>query len=135
MPIKFPVNQRTILLCNYNMGGFRAPEMVKRRPVVALTSRLPNRSNLQTVVPLSGTESVANYHCRIELDEPLPAPFNQNVWWVKADMLASVSLARLELFRTDRDQDGKRRYLNNLKVDEQNFEQIKEAVRRALGLV
>lgn len=109
--------------------------MVKRRPAVVLTGALPGRSNLHTVVPLSGTESPADrcYHCKIELPEPLPAPFAETVWWVKADMLATVSLDRLDLFQTARDQYGKRKYLSTLKVSEEQFELIHSAIRYALG--
>ena len=136
MPLKFPVAPRTILLCDYSLGGFRPPEMVKRRPAVVITGRLPRRDNLHTVVPLSGTPSDPRnrYHCQIELDAPLPAPFAAQTWWVKADMIATVGLERLDLFRTDRDQLGARKYLSNLKVSEENFALILEAVRHALGL-
>lgn len=133
--MKYPVRPRTILLCDYNAGGFRPPEMVKRRPAVVITGALPGRPNLHTVVPLSGTESPENrlYHCKIELPEPLPAPFSETVWWVKADMLATVSLDRLDLFQTARDQYGKRKYLSSLKVSDDQFEIIHTAVRHALG--
>lgn len=136
MALKFPVKPRTILLCDYSLGGFRAPEMVKRRPAVVIAGALPRRNNLHTVVPLSGTESDPRnlYHCQIELSEPLPAPFDEAVWWVKADMIATVSLERLDLFRTERDQYGKRKYLTHLKVSEDQFGQILDSIRHALGI-
>jgi len=136
MPLKYPVVPRTILLCDYSLGGFRPPEMVKRRPAVVIAGRLPRRNNLHTVVPLSGTPSEERnlYHCRIELPQPLPAPYDETVWWVKADMLATVGFERLDLFRTERDQQGKRKYLTNLRVSEQQFEAIMVAVRHALGI-
>ncbi|MBV5331522.1 type II toxin-antitoxin system PemK/MazF family toxin, partial [bacterium] len=95
-------------------GGFKAPEMVKRRPSVVIVGRLPNRSKLATLVPLSGTPAPPNcdYQCAITLTERLPPPFDgQLEWWVKADMLATVSYARLDLLRTGRGQDGRRTYL------------------------
>jgi len=49
-------------------------------------------------------------------------------------MVATVSFDRLDLFRTERDQDGKRRYLTNLRVSEEQFAQIRQAVMRALGI-
>lgn len=118
------------------MGGFQPPEMVKRRPAVVITGALPRRNNLHTVVPLSGTPSdPANlYHCKIELTAPLPAPFDETAWWVKADMIATVALHRLDLFRTERDQYGRRKYLTNLRVSEEQFTRILNAVRYALGL-
>jgi mRNA interferase MazF len=136
MALKFPVKPRTILLCDYSLGGFRAPEMVKRRPAVVIAGRLPRRDNLHTVVPLSGTPSDPRnlYQCEIELAAPLPAPFDETRWWVKADMIATVSLARLELFRTSRDQFGQRKYLSGLAVSEEQFALIMSAVRHALGM-
>jgi uncharacterized protein YifN (PemK superfamily) len=118
------------------MGGFQPPEMVKRRPAVVITGVLPGRNNLHTVVPLSGTPSGPEklYHCKIELPQPLPRPFDETEWWVKADMIATVGLQRLDLFRTARDQYGRRKYLTNLRVSEQQFAQILDAVRHALGL-
>tara|TARA_R110000796_G_scaffold8843_33_gene29385 strand:+ start:7113 stop:7382 length:270 start_codon:yes stop_codon:yes gene_type:complete len=88
-----------------------------------------------TVVPLSGSESSEKYHCKIELDSALPEPYAETCWWVKADMVASVSFSRLDLFRTDRDQSGKRKYLSNLKVSEEVFDEIKQTVRISLGLL
>lgn len=135
MSLKYPVSPKTILLCNYDMGGFKPPEMVKRRPAIVLSGRLPRRDNLLTVVPLSGSESKESYHCKIELDKSLPEPYAEAIWWVKADMVATVSFARLDLFRTKRDQNGNRKYLTNLKVSDDIFDQVKQTVRVSLGLL
>ena len=109
---------------------------VKRRPAVVLVGLLPRRGPLHTVVPLSGTPSDHRnrYHCKITLDHPLPHPFSETVWWVKADMVSTVSMDRLDLFRTERDQYGKRKYLTDLRVSDEQFEQIKMTIRHALGL-
>lgn len=137
MPLKYAVSPRTILLCDYNLGGFKKPEMVKRRPAVVLMGRLPRRDGLHTVVPLSGTPSDERnlYHCKIDLPQPLPEPFAETVWWVKADMVATVGFMRLDLFQTDRDNQGKRKYLTGLKVSEEQFQTIQTAVRYAIGLM
>lgn len=134
--LKYPVKPKTILLCDYGAGGFQEPEMVKKRPAVVIMGALPGRPNLHTVVPLSGSESDNRriYQCKITLASPLPDPFPQSVWWVKADMIATVGLARLDLFRTERDQYGKRRYLTSLRVSDEQFSLIQEAIRNALGL-
>jgi uncharacterized protein YifN (PemK superfamily) len=134
MPLQYPVKPKTILVCDYSAGGFRPPEMVKRRPAVVITGALPGRNNLHTIVPLSGSESDERnrYHCRIELDQPLPEPFHETIWWVKADMIATVGFDRLDLFRTARDQYGKRKYLTNLRVSDEQFATIHEAIRHAL---
>jgi mRNA interferase MazF len=134
--LKYSVKPKTILLCDYDAGGFRPPEMVKKRPAIVLVGSLPGRNNLHTVVPMSGTESDATkkYHCRIELDAPLPAPYDETVWWIKADMVFTVGFDRLDLFQTPRDQYGRRKYLTNLRISDANFETVKETVRHALGL-
>ena len=136
MALQYPVSPKTVLLCDFDMGGFRPPEMVKRRPAVVLVGRLPRRDNLVTVVPLSGTPSDPRneYHCRIELEQELPFPFAETVWWAKADMTVAVTMKRLDLFRTDRDQHGRRKYLSDLKVPDAAFEAIRAAVRRGFGL-
>lgn len=136
MALQYAVKPKTILLCDYNAGGFRPPEMVKRRPAVVLVGALPKRGKLLSVVPLSGTPSSADvrYHCRLQLAQPLPAPFAETIWWVKADMVATVAFDRLDLFRTERDQYGRRKYLTDLRVSDEQFAQIREAVRRALDL-
>jgi uncharacterized protein YifN (PemK superfamily) len=46
MGIKYPVGIGTILLCDYSRGGFQPPEMVKKRPAVVISPRLPHRDGL-----------------------------------------------------------------------------------------
>jgi mRNA interferase MazF len=108
MGIKFPVGVGTILLCDYSRGGFQPPEMVKRRPAVVISPRLPHRDGLCTVVPISADQPDhdVRYVVRIEFDLPLPDPFSYKVAWAKCDMLATVSFVRLDLFHTERDQYG-----------------------------
>lgn len=66
--------------------------------------------------------------------EALPPPFAHSIWWVKADMLATVSLERLDLFRTGRDQEsGRRRYLHP-KLPPADLERIRKCVLFALGM-
>ena len=80
MPISFPVARSTILLCDYSTG-FREPEMVKRRPVVVVSHRLPRRDGLCTVVPLSTTPPPVPglaYVYELTLDPALPEPFKRN---------------------------------------------------------
>ena len=59
MAIKYPVAPGTLLLCDYALGGFKEPEMVKRRPVIVISPRLRHRDHLCTVVPLSSKPSFA----------------------------------------------------------------------------
>jgi len=134
MPIQYDLPPRTVLLCDYSKGGFREPEMVKRRPVVIVSPRLRHRSGLVTVVPLSTTAParIADHHCQITLLQPLPG-FPALSCWAKADMVATVGFDRLDMFRTDRDQTGKRKYLMP-QVSPDDFARIKDCIRAALGL-
>lgn len=134
MAIRYPLAPRTLVLCDYGLGGFREPEMVKRRPAIVVSPRLPHRDNLCSVVPISLTAPMHDvpYVVKIELEEPLPAPFDSPVAWVKCDLVATVSFERLDMFRTGRDQEGKRKYLTR-KLPEDDFERVKEGILRGLG--
>jgi uncharacterized protein YifN (PemK superfamily) len=135
MPIHYQVPPGTVLLCDYSMGGFREPEMVKKRPAVVISPRLRGRDNLSTVVPLSGTapKRAVPYQCWIEMPQPLPAPWDAEGYWAKADMLATVGLRRLDLFRTGRDQEGKRKYLRP-RIPDHELRRVRACVLNALGM-
>ncbi len=110
--------------------------MVKARPAIVISPRLPRRDNLCAVVPLSGTHDGRDcqYIVKIELDQPLPAPYDLKIMWAKCDMLATVSIERLDLFRTGRDHTGKRKYLD-LKISSQDFDRVKKGILCGLGFV
>jgi mRNA interferase MazF len=135
MAIRYPVGPGTILLCDYSLGGFRPPEMIKRRPAIVLSPRLAFRDNLCSVVPLSGSAPArqVEYVVRLALPKPLPAPFEQDVWWAKCDMIATVSFERLDLFRTGRDQSGKRKYIHPVLMAE-DMARVRQGVLAGLGL-
>ena len=124
----------TIVLCDYQTG-FRAPEMVKRRPAVIVSPRLRHRNDLCTVVPLSLTEPerVQVYHYQLELDRPLPKPWDAKIQWVKCDMINTVAFHRLHLIGIGRDSEGKRKYLTKIIPDE-DLQNIKTAISHALGI-
>lgn len=134
MPIQFDLPPGTLALCDYGTG-FRPPEMVKRRPVVIVSPRLTFRRGLATVVPLSTTplEAPQPYHLALRLEAPLPPPFDAPEMWAKADMLATVSFERLDLFRTGRDQYGKRRYLKP-RLSAEELAALRTCIGHALGL-
>jgi uncharacterized protein YifN (PemK superfamily) len=135
MGIKYPIGAGAVLLCDYSRGGFQPPEMVKRRPAVVISPRLPHRDGLCTVIPLSATppEHEVDYVIRVEFAEPLPHPFPYQVFWAKCDMIATVSFERLDLFHTARDQYGKRRHLHP-KMSNEDLARVRKCVLRAIGL-
>ncbi|WP_080586280.1 type II toxin-antitoxin system PemK/MazF family toxin [Bradyrhizobium elkanii] len=135
MGIKYASGPGTILRCDYSRGGFKPPEMVKPRPAVIISPRLPHRDGLCTVVPISGSpnEHASAWDIRLEFDPPLPHPFVYRDAWAKCDMLATVAFERLDLFHTDRDQYGKRKYLHP-KVSEEDLHRIRTGILFALGM-
>ena len=134
MAIQFAVAPGTILLCDYNTG-FREPEMVKRRPAIVISPRLPHRENLCAVVPLSTTPPgrPQKYHCALILTPALPPPWDSPHVWVKADMIATVCFSRLDFFQTKRDQSGKRKYLHP-KLNLDQIKTVHSAILHGLGL-
>jgi len=109
--------------------------MVKRRPAIVISPRLPYRDGLCTVVPISGTENErpSDYCVRLEFDPPLPDPFSYTVAWAKCDMLATVSFERLDLFRSGKDHEGKRKYLHPI-LPENDLERVKRGILFSLGM-
>jgi len=124
----------TIVRCDYSRGGFQPPEMVKPRPAIIISPRLSHRDNLCTIVPISGHYSGRDlsYVVKLEFDPPLPEPFSYAVAWVKCDMLATVSFSRLDMFRTERDQTGKRKYLRPC-LRSEDFQRVKVGILCGLG--
>lgn len=101
----------TILRVDLN-AGFKPPEMVKRRPAVVVSQKMPDRHQLCTIVPLSTTppRKIRPYHCQILLDPPLPAPYDRPEMWVKADMIMCVAFHRLHLLQSGKSENGERIY-------------------------
>jgi uncharacterized protein YifN (PemK superfamily) len=86
------------------------------------------------VVPLSsdpGTHELP-YIVRLNLKPTLPEPFGYQVVWAKCDMLATVSFERLDMFRTERDQYGRRKYLQP-RLPEVDLLRIRNGIAAALG--
>ena len=131
MALRFQPKPRAIVFCNF--AGFIEPEIIKRRPVVVLAAHKRN-SKLVTVVPLSTTAPVPveSHHYRLQ-QNPLPGKPHVEVW-AKCDMVAVVSIERLDLVHTGRGPDGRRRYLS-LSIEQDQFDAIRRGVASALGLL
>ena len=127
MPLLYQPKEGSVLICDFR--GYETPEMVKARPVVVIRKHRSN-SLLVTVVPLSTTapDRLLNHHLELRSHLQGASP----TCWAKCDMVATVSLARLDRIKS-RDRNGKRVYvISHLEIDE--FSAIKVAVRNALGL-
>jgi uncharacterized protein YifN (PemK superfamily) len=123
----------TILIADFN-SGFRTPEMVKRRPVVVISPRIGGRSNLCTVVALSSTEPKPKkpYHCTLNIDPPLPAPWTADSW-VKGDMVYALGFHRLNLIVLGKDRGGKRIYRYDILTKDQMTE-VRKCVLHGMGM-
>lgn len=108
--------------------------MTKARPAIVVSPRLRHRPGLLAVVPLSTSEPEYDvpYTVRLEFDPLLPT-YNSRVMWAKCDMIATVSFERLDMLRTDRDQNGKRKYLTP-RISEADFNRVLSGIAAALGL-
>ena len=93
LPLSFHPGAGAIVICDYSTG-FQPPEMVKVRPVVVIS---PRRRSIQlvTVVPISSVapSPIEPWHYRLPDGAYPPA---RGPVWVKADMVATVALARLD---------------------------------------
>ncbi len=135
MALSFHPKLGLVLVCDYTTG-FILPKMVNRRPVVVISPRLRHRANLCTVVPLSTTtpERWQDYHCSITVEEPLPKPWDAEIVWVEADMIATMSFKRLELVRGPKDSWGNRIDVQRNIVVE-NLAKIRRCILSALGFI
>ena len=126
MSLRFQPKAKSVVVCDFH--GYIVPEMIKKRPVVVLAHNRRN-SKLVTIVPLSTTQPtfVEEHHCKLSKN-PLPGEPEDEVVWAKCDMIATVSLERLDRYRVSR-----RQYVIPV-VSDDDFKAIKVGVRKALQL-
>lgn len=127
MGLQFHPRAGQIFVCDFS--GFREPEMIKPRPVIVVSPRLPYRSDIVAVVPISLTEPrhalpfcyrlSRNYHP--EESDDLPS-------WAKADMVMNLGLYRLSAFKV-----GRRQYAYPT-LTEGDLRAVRHAVLCGLGL-
>lgn len=127
MTLLYQPKEGSVLICDFR--GYEVPEIIKIRPVIVIRRHRTNRL-LVTVVPLSTTppQTVLAHHLQLESHLQGANP----VCWAKCDIVATVSLGRLDRIKS-KDRHGKRTY----KIDELSSEQflaVKAAMRGALGL-
>lgn len=126
MPLLYQPRPSQVVMCDFK--GYVVPEMVKVRPVVVVARNRKNRK-LVTVVPLSTTapDALEDYHHQLSAN-PLPGK-EKIMCWAKCDMVATVSLDRLDRYKVARGQ-----YVTP-DLSRLDFDAICLAVVRALGLV
>ena len=135
MALQFHPELGTIVICDYDKGGFIPPEMIKRRLAIVISPRLRHRDRLCTVVPLSTTppSQVMPYHYNIKLDESFRTPHDYQGHWVKADMISTVSFDRLSLPYRGKNISGKRDYFVKI-IKGDDLKSIRGCVLYALAL-
>ncbi len=125
MALLYQPRPGAVVMCDF--AGYVVPEMVKVRPVVVLARNRKNRQ-LVTVVPLSTTApTVLEDHHHPLASNPLPGKAGV-ICWAKCDMVATVSLARLDRYSI-----GRGRYVVPTMAPA-DFEAIRRAVAKALDL-
>jgi uncharacterized protein YifN (PemK superfamily) len=77
--------------------------MVKVRPVMVISPRLPNRSDIVTIVPISLTAPAHAYPFHVRLSKNYhPLEADDLPCWAKCDMVMNLGTWRLDGFKIDR---------------------------------
>ena len=125
-PLPFHPKAGQVLVCDFT--GFVPPEIGKVRPVVVVSPKLPFRSELATVVPLSTTAPLRDvaYVCKLSRNYTPWGPEDQDSW-AKCDLVMNIGLHRLSGFKVDR-----RKFLTP-RVSPEDLKAIRAAVLAGLG--
>lgn len=96
---------------------------------MVISSKLPYRAGLVTVVPISLTAPRFDVAYAVQLSKNYhPAEADDVACWAKCDLLANVSLERLDRFKV-----GRRQYFAP-KATEEDLAAVRQGVIVALGL-
>lgn len=127
--------QGSLVTVDYSAGGFKEPEMVKRRLAVVLSPRIVARPHLCTVVPLSLSppDKVMPYHKQLIVPFELPREWGNQEKWIKGDMVNAVGFHRLDLLRLGKDRTGKRIY-QMAALPEELMKLVRQCVLHGLGM-
>lgn len=125
MTLTFHPRAGAVLMCDFD--GFRAPEMIKMRPIVIVSPKHLVRPGLYTIVPLSLTapDPIKEYHYKLSKD---PIPNSNKEVWAKCDMLVTVCVDRLDRFKV-----GRGLYKTSA-VSDEDLAAIRACMRLALGI-
>ena len=103
MPISFFPRIGQVLVADFS--DLKEPEMTKIRPVIIVSPRLPYRSDIVAVVPISLTAPKHDLPFCYRLSKNYhPAEMDDLPCWAKADMVTNIALRRLEGFKVGRRQ-------------------------------
>lgn len=122
----------TLLICDFDIGGFTKPEMVKKRPVVVISSSDSLARGVCTVVPLSTTTSKSHgdwHHSLSHVKIPGWEPIGPV--WAKCDMVCTVAFHRLDKPYLKTRQG---RVHKDIYISAQDLDAIRACMRTYLGL-
>jgi mRNA interferase MazF len=126
MAINFYPRAGQMFMCDFS--GFKVPEMVKPRPVIIVSPRLPHRSDIVAVVPTSTTAPKYEYpFCYLLSKNYHPGEPDDIPVWAKADMVMNLGLYRLTCFKI-----GRRKY-HYPTLTKEDLQGVKMAVLWGLG--
>ncbi|MET0256828.1 MAG: type II toxin-antitoxin system PemK/MazF family toxin [Luteibacter sp.] len=136
MPLAFPPDPGTVVICHFPLAGSVAgAEMVKTRPAIVVSRLLEGRRGLVCVVPVSMTPpaQVRRWHVRLPADA-MPRGWADKTGdrWAKCDMLTTVSLDRLSMRGSAR-RSGRRRFETGA-LDGDSMREIRKALAYILEL-
>lgn len=127
-PLPFHPHAGSVLVADFR--GFVPPELTKKRPVIVISPRLPHRSGLVAIVPISTTAS------RVDLPYVHKLSRNYAPWgdptdetWAKCDLVMNIGLARLSAFKVDR-----RKYVSP-RISPEDLAGVRQAVLNGLGWI
>ena len=99
--INFYPRAGQVLMCDFS--GFVVPEMVKPRPVIVVSPRLPYRSEIVAIIPISLTPPIHHEPYAVRLSKNYhPSEGDDLPCWAKCDMLLNLSRRRLDGFKVGR---------------------------------
>ncbi|MGH1350675.1 MAG: type II toxin-antitoxin system PemK/MazF family toxin [Methyloligellaceae bacterium] len=98
-------------------------------PVIIVSPRLPYRSQIATIVPISLTEPKHDLPYVVRLSHNYhPAESDELPSWAKCDMVLNISLQRLTAFKV-----GRRKYTYPT-LSQEDLGNVREGIIHALGM-
>lgn len=125
--LKFQPYPGQILVCQFGIG-FQRPEIVKTRPVMVISPQPRFRSGLCTVVPISSRRPETIYPYHFQLPSGILNDSKYKEAWVKADLVQTVGLHRLDRLKT-----GFRKYYAPV-VSDEVLRCVRRCVLHATGM-
>jgi len=126
-PLPFHPHAGQVLVGDFR--DFTLPEITKIRPVIVISPKLPFRSGLVAVVPVSTTPPIKDVPYVHKLSKNY-APWGEpdQATWAKCDLVMNIGLARLSAFKV-----GRRQFLTP-RLTPEDLAHVRRAVLHGLGL-